>query len=200
MRSLLRKLRAARKLHRVRRALGSALALQRRGEIRSDGLSPFSFSIRLSVSWRARDIHPWDRDLPEERIAPRFVEQTLHDTEDAVERIFSAFPEANTLEVNVFAKDSTSDRVIISGVVLRSDLGRCSSSSISMRLRMLGINYRLVNEHFDPIAIGTSELQPADLIARDFRFGWPRADVERPPTELITKSRPRWPDKERRPN
>jgi hypothetical protein len=52
----------------------------------------------------ARDVHPWDREMPEERKAPRFIEQTLLDTEAAVERIFTAFPEANTLEVKVFEK------------------------------------------------------------------------------------------------
>jgi len=42
--------------------------------------------------------------MPEERKAPRFIEQTLLDTEAAVERILTAFPEANTLELKVFEK------------------------------------------------------------------------------------------------
>jgi hypothetical protein len=69
MRSLLRELRAAWKLRRVRKGLGNALALHRRGEVRSDGLVLLDASVKLTVSWRVRGIHPWDRDLPEERIA-----------------------------------------------------------------------------------------------------------------------------------
>jgi hypothetical protein len=135
-------------------SLRSALALQRRREARPDGLSEFSFSIWLTVIWRARDVHPWDRDMPGERKAPRFIEQTLLDTEAAVERIFRAFPEIITLEVKVCEKEPASDRVIIAGTVLRSDLRQCSSFSIGMRLRMLGIKYHLAEQNFDPIAAG----------------------------------------------
>jgi hypothetical protein len=72
-------------------------------EVRADGLSLLEVSMKLNVSWRPRDLHPWDRDLPEDRAADRLLDQTLHDTEDAVERIFSAFPEASSLELNVSA-------------------------------------------------------------------------------------------------
>src|SRR6516225_10608979 len=115
MRSLLDKFLAVWSLRRVRRLLSNALALHRRGEVRSDGLPLLDVSIKLTVSWRARDVHPWDRDLPEERAAPRLLDQTLHDTEDAVERIFVAFPEADTLELNVLESDPASNRVLLSG-------------------------------------------------------------------------------------
>ena len=118
--SLLEKLRPSRRLS-ISRALGDALALQRRGEARPDGISSFSFAIGLTVNWRARDVHPWDLDMPEERKAPRLVDQTLRDTEAAIERIFAAFPEVNTLEVNVFEREPASEQVILAGVVVRSD-------------------------------------------------------------------------------
>ena len=102
----------------MRRLRGNALALHRRGEVQSDGLSLLDVSIKLTVNWRERDIHPWDRDLPEAQAAPRLLDQTLHDTEDAVERIFAAFPEANTLELSVFESDPTSNRVLMSGLVV----------------------------------------------------------------------------------
>ena len=175
------------------RGLGNALALHRRGEVRSDGLSLLDASIKLSVSWRARDIHPWDRDLSEERAAGRLLDQTMHDTEAAVGRIFSEFPEAAALELNVFDSDPASNRVIMSGLVERSDVGRCESSSIAMRLRMLGVNYRVENQHFEAIATVAVLSRPPRSWSRDFDSGSPVAGVRRP-ADLATKSRPRWRD------
>lgn len=156
MGSLLRKLHASWKLRRAHKALAAALALHRRAEVRPDGLSMIDYSVELKVSWRARDIHPWDRDLSEERIAPRLVDQTMHDAEDAIERIFKAFPEAGTLDLKVLMKEPDCNQVIMAGRVMRSELGRFASVSIAMRLRMLGINYHLVDHRFE--TIGTSEL------------------------------------------
>jgi hypothetical protein len=179
----------------VRKALANALGLHKRGEVRGDGLGLVDFSMKVTVSWRARDIHPWDRDLSAERRAPRLIDQTLRDTEDAVERIFSAFPEANTLELNVYETNSSSNGVIMSGAVVRSDLGRFSSSSIGMRLRMLGINYHIMNQHFEAIAIGTPPPQPRPGFERDFRL---LTGVERQ-ADLAAKSRTQWSDGERGP-
>jgi len=181
MRSLLRKVRAGWKLRRLRSLLDSALALHHRGEVRTDSLSLVDYSMKLTVTWRARHIHPWDRDLAEELIASRLVDQTLHDAEDAVERIFSAFPEAGSLDVSVFECDPESNRVIMSGLVMRSELGRSVAASIGMRLRMLGINYRLVNQRFEAIATGQLPLQPTSRTAkRDFQRGRAVAGVQRP--------------------
>jgi hypothetical protein len=198
MRSLLRNLRARRKLRHVRRRLDGALALHRRLGARPDGLALVNYSMKLTVGWRARNIHPWDRDLPDERIAVRLLEQSMHDTEDAVERIFRAVPEANALEVKVFESDPESNRVIMSGLVVRSDLGRSTAASIGMRLRMLGINYRLVNQRFEAIATGQLPPRPTTSGAeRDFESGRAIVGVQRP-AHLLTKSRPRWPENDGR--
>ena len=181
------------RLWRTRRALANALALHRRGEARSDGLSLLDLSIKLTVNWRARDIHPWDRDLPQWRAGLRLVDQTMHDTEDAVERIFFAFPDANELEFNVFESDSASNRVIMSGVVARSDVGRCESSSITMRLKMLGISYRLVEDRLEAIALGVPSGPAPQQSGGATPVDWPVARVGRQ-TDLAAKSRPRWPD------
>jgi hypothetical protein len=195
MESLLRKLHAGWKLRRVHRALEAALALHRRAEVRPDGLSMIDNSVALKLSWRARDVHPWDRDLSEEKIAPRLVDQTMHDAEDAIERIFKAFPEATTLDLKVLKKEPDCNQVIMSGQVARSELGRFDSVSIAMRLRMLGINYRLVGHRFE--TIGTSELPMPPVTSRvDFQLGGPVAGVQRP-AHLTIKSRPRWPESER---
>ena len=46
----------------LRRSIDQALALNHT-EVRSDGLCAEGISLRLTISWRARNIHPWDRDL-----------------------------------------------------------------------------------------------------------------------------------------
>jgi hypothetical protein len=199
MRSLLDRVFAVWSLRRVRRLLSNALALHRRGEVRSDGLPLLDVSIKLTVSWRARDVHPWDRDLPEERAAPRLLDQTLYDTEDAVERIFVAFPEADTLELNVLESDPASNRVLMSGLVVRSDLGCCPSSSVTMRLRMLGINYRLANQRLETIGTRTLPSSPTRSSNSDDMLGWPITRV-RQLADLAAKSGTRWPDSERGPH
>jgi hypothetical protein len=134
------------------------------------------YSVELKVSWRARDIHPWDRDLSEERIAPRLVDQTMHDAEDAIERIFKAFPEAGTLDLKVLMKEPDCNQVIMAGRVMRSELGRFASVSIAMRLRMLGINYHLVDHRFE--TIGTSELpMPPVTPGRIFGLAGPSREL-----------------------
>jgi hypothetical protein len=198
MRSLLRSLRARWKLLYVRRLLDSALGLHRRLEARADGLTLVDYSMKLIVRWRARNVHPWDRDLPDEQIAPRLVDQSLHDAEDAVERIFRAFPEASALELNVFESDPASNRVIMSGLVIRSNLGRSNAASIRMRLRMPGIEYRLVNQRFEAIATGELPQQPTTSgVERDFQLDRPIVGVQRP-AHSLTKSRTRWPESDDR--
>src|SRR5262245_31641909 len=49
-------------LWRFRHEIKDALALHRRGEVRSDGLTLENVRNHLEIRWRARDIHPWDRD------------------------------------------------------------------------------------------------------------------------------------------
>jgi hypothetical protein len=192
MRSLLKKFRTKWKLRRARRALESALALHRRGEIRNDGLALVDYSVKLTVSWRARGIHPWDRDMPEEKVAQRLVNQTMHDVEDALERIFHAFPEAITLDVNVFENVSDSDRIIMSGLVERSDLGRFPAASIAMRLRMLGINYHLADQQLE--TIGTGEVPTRlDPSRTDFELGRPVTRI-RQASHLTIKSSMRGPE------
>jgi hypothetical protein len=188
MRSLLRELRAAWKLRRVRKGLGNALALHRRGEVRSDGLVLLDASVKLTVSWRVRGIHPWDRDLPEERIAVQLLDQTPHDTEAAVERIFAAFPEASTLKLNVLENDPGSNRVVITGAVDRSDVGRCDSSSIAMRVRMLGINYRVENQRLEVLKIVMLPSDQPQTSSAEGETQRPVAKIRRP-ADVVTKSK-----------
>jgi len=72
-------------LWRFRRNVGDTLALHRRGEVRNDGLKLDGVSSHLEIRWRAREIHPWDRDLLRGgRKQAAFAEQALADTEAAI--------------------------------------------------------------------------------------------------------------------
>lgn len=122
--------------HRIRHAL----ALQRRGEVRPDGLELASVCSRLDIQWRARDVHPWDCDLPCETTARMFREQSLTDTEAAILRLFNALPQVDVIGVTVL--EPTRDTALIVGKVHRSAVNQSRRLlSVRMRLRELGLTY-----------------------------------------------------------
>jgi hypothetical protein len=126
-----------------RQRVTGALALHRRGEARKDGLTLDEVCNRLEIRWRARDIHPWDRDLPTYEREILFAEQTLVDTEAAIVRLFERLPHVDVIEISVL--EPMSETVIADGTVYRSDLrapNRPYLLSVGMRLRALGMQYR----------------------------------------------------------
>jgi hypothetical protein len=126
-----------------RRKVKDALALNRRGEVRSDGLMLENVHHRLEIRWRARDIHPWDRDLPIYEQQTLFADQALADTEAAIVRLFDRLPQIDVIEIGVL--EPTSETVIAEGTVHRSDLiaARPRLLSVGMRLRELGMQYHI---------------------------------------------------------
>jgi hypothetical protein len=129
-------------LWRFRRRIKQALALHLRGEARNDGLRVDNVSSRLEIRWRARDIHPWDRNLGtryEREVM--FAEQALVDTEAAVGRLFEKLPEVDVIELSVL--EPKSETLIAAGTVHRSDVFavRPHLLSVGMRLREIGVNY-----------------------------------------------------------
>jgi hypothetical protein len=139
------------KLWHCRRNLDRALALHLRGEVRRDGLTLKNVSNRLEIQWWARNIHPWDRDLPAETAASLFVEQTLADTEAAIFRLFRALPQVDVIELTVVGPQS--ETPIMSGRVHRSTLNtaRRGLASIGMRLMDLGVSYHLAGWQFQSL-------------------------------------------------
>lgn len=135
---------------RIARRTRHAVALEPRGAIRNDVLVINRLAMGLRVEWFARDIHPWDRDLPERRKAELFAKQCLEDVGAAIPRIFQELPEIDVLEVEVLERASKSK--IIGGVVHRSDLDAQVGSSLGMRLKTIGINYRCADLKLEPIA------------------------------------------------
>jgi hypothetical protein len=134
---------------RITRRVAHALALKPRGAISKDVLAVNRLVIGLRVEWFARDVHPWDRDLPERRKAELFAQQCLEDVDAAIPRLFEQLPEIDVLEIGVLERASKSK--IIAGVVHRSDLDAQVGSSLGMRLKTIGINYRCTDLRLEPI-------------------------------------------------
>jgi hypothetical protein len=134
---------------RLRRRVLRALALNRVGKSGTDELSLSHLSNHLEVQWRAREVHPWDRDLPPARVAQLFVEQCLDDTSAALERLFSALPEIDIIEFKVTHPASRAS--IVSGSVMRLEIQNAKACSSGMRLKQLGVTYRLHDWQFEPL-------------------------------------------------
>lgn len=119
------------KLHR-------ALALHTRGEARPDGLQITAARTTLRVEWLAREIHPWDRDLPADEAERRFSEQCLDDADAAIARLFSEIPVLQSIEVCV--RRSESGPPLLEGTVDRTELCGYRHLSVAMRLRSMGLS------------------------------------------------------------
>jgi hypothetical protein len=81
----------------TRQQIENALALQRRGEVRGDGLTLTQVSHHLEIEWRAREIHPWDRVSESEERELLFSEQSVADTDAALSRLFDKLPELDVI-------------------------------------------------------------------------------------------------------
>jgi hypothetical protein len=126
--------------NRRRIAIENALALQRRGEMRPDGLTPIKISQVLEVEWRARGIHPWDRHRTESRAEYLFREQCYADTDAALVRLFQSLPDVDVICFRVLGQDS--DDEIVAGLVTRAAM-RQADSSASARTRLWQMGIRL---------------------------------------------------------
>jgi hypothetical protein len=132
------------------RRVSKALAVKPRGAVRNDAVLHLAdISLRFHIEWFARDVHPWDQDLPEGKRAELFALQTLEDVDGAIPRLFEQLPEIDVLEVAVLERASKTR--IMAGIIHRHDLLSQYGSSAGMRLKTIGINYRLSYLKFEPI-------------------------------------------------
>lgn len=134
----------------LRRRAAKALALNKRGEVRGDGLLVIRFRNRLEIEWRARDVHPWDRNRQPAVVAQLFAEQCLDDANAAIERLFFGFPEVDVIDFKVL--DLKSPAPIVSGAVTRAAAETVRATSAGMKLKNLGVNFRLHNWRFEPLS------------------------------------------------
>ncbi len=143
-------------------SIDGALALHRRNEVRSDGLTLESVCNRLEICWHARDVHPWDSGLSPEQKESAFNQQAMEDTEAAVRRILERRPEIKEIEVKVL--DPRSRALLASGTVRRSTLSApgLRSPSVRMRLGELGIRY-----FWAPADHGSPRTEPKNEPSRD---------------------------------
>jgi hypothetical protein len=134
----------------VQRIVQRALALPARGAVPNDVLILHSLLLSgrcLKLEWRARDIHPWDRDLPPEQQAELFSKQALQDTDAALIRLFQRLSEIEQIEFQVLKPDGFGD-IILGGVVDRARvLDPEQPLSLRMRLLLLGVTYKLADDH-----------------------------------------------------
>jgi hypothetical protein len=134
---------------RLRRKVIGALEVNRRAGVRNDGLSLKRMRNRLEVEWQARGIHPWDRGLPPEREAQKFVEQCLEDVDVALSRLFATLPDTDEIVLRVL--DPTSGNPIVAGTVTRTEAAAASAGSVGMKLKSLGLVFRLANWQFESL-------------------------------------------------
>jgi hypothetical protein len=126
-----------------------ALALHRRGEVRTDDPQLMDLTVRMQVRLRARDIHPWDRDLSADRAARKLARQCLSDTEAILERLFERCSDVDVIELSVIEPNPDGNRRVIFGSVRRDEFAQWHPLSTDMRLRLVGLHYRLVDEEFE---------------------------------------------------
>jgi len=134
---------------RLRRKVIGALEVNRRAGVRNDGLSLKSMRNRLEVEWQAREIHPWDQGVPPERAAQKFVQQCLEDVDAAISRLFATLPDTDEIVLRVL--DPTSGDPIVAGTVTRAEAAAASAGSLGMKLKSLGLVFRLANWRFESL-------------------------------------------------
>jgi hypothetical protein len=109
-------------------------------------------SARLEIEWYAPDVHPWDGDLPAERKARLFAEESLTHTVDAIRRAFDRFPEVDTLGIRVLGPHKP-HAALFAGTVSRENLKQCAPTlSPAMTLKLLDIQYRMVDGQLMPMS------------------------------------------------
>ena len=135
----------------LRRIATRALKPPPRGFVPRDVPLLRKLTAQLRVEWCTRDIHPWDRGLPADQQAARFLHQTLHDTDAAIARFFDMLPEIEALDVRVLEPEAP-NRLILAGFVARADARATRAlSSPAMRLRMMGVRCQLADGRLAPL-------------------------------------------------
>jgi hypothetical protein len=111
---------------------------------------------QLQVEWHARDVHPWDQDLPLERRAELFTDQTIADTDTVVTTLFRLLPEIGTIAVQVRTPEADGD-VILAGTINRASIAACRPVlSARMRLKMMGLRYGMSDDELEVLSDSSS--------------------------------------------
>lgn len=108
--------------------------------------------------WLARASDPWDRDVPAETRGQNETFQALHDALTLRELLFSTIPEIRSAKVNVYRQTPWDLReLIITGAVSREDEPPPRVSSLVMRAKLYGLQFRLQDGVLGPLDRKPSE-------------------------------------------
>jgi hypothetical protein len=129
-----------------------ALALHRRGEVRPDGLKLKTMNTTMRIEWFARDVHPWERDAHPASCDRLFAEQCLRDVDATISRLFQELPELDTLELRVFHRGSPLP--LLAGTVNKDDLMQLGRGAPGMKLKNLGVTFKMSNWQLEPLPAG----------------------------------------------
>jgi hypothetical protein len=143
-----RKWRGAWERRRLRNRVIKALTLAPRGAILDDRLRLRKMSLALTLEWYARDVHPWDRDLPDDRRAELFTAALMTETVVAIRRAFERLAEVDVIEIRVLAPHQP-EKTVLAGTVCRDDLDAARACpSPAMSLKLLGVDSRVAGGCF----------------------------------------------------
>jgi hypothetical protein len=132
----------------LRNRVIKALTLAPRGGIARDGPLLREISHSLKLEWYARDVHPWDGDLPAERRAELFTAELMTDTLVVIRQMFERLAEIDVIQIRVLAPNEP-DKTVLAGTVHRNDLNAAPDCpSPAMSLKLLGVQYRVTDECF----------------------------------------------------
>jgi len=141
-----------RERRRLQRRIARVLARAPRGGVPLDERVLRKVSSHLDVEWHACGLHPWDRDLSQERQAEFFAVQVLEDTVMVIKRLFDSLAEVDTIHICVL-EPYQPHQLLLEGTVSRAAAQEClACPSPAMSLKLLGIRYRLSNGRFEPLA------------------------------------------------
>jgi hypothetical protein len=139
---------------RIMRRVVRVLRAGGRAGIRPDERRLQKISTHLDLEWRAREIHPWDRDLPRERQAELFAIQLLEDTVSDIRRLFASLPELDTIHIAV-REQPEPHHLLLQGTVTRAAVRQVRDCpSPAMSLKLLGVCYRLMDGSLEPLDPG----------------------------------------------
>jgi hypothetical protein len=130
---------------RLRNRVIRALTLAPRGAVPDDGPRLREMSLALRLEWHARDLHPWDCDLPADRRAELFTAELMAETIVAIRQAFERLAEVDVIEIRVLAPNEPG-KTVLAGTVCREDLSAAQACpSPAMSLKLLGIQYCLAD-------------------------------------------------------
>jgi hypothetical protein len=129
----------------LRNRVIKALTLAPRGAIANDWLQLRQTSLTLKVEWQARDVHPWDGDLPADRRAELFTTTLMADTVVAIRQVFKGVAEVDVVQIRVLAPNEA-EKTVLEGTVCRDDVDAAQAcSSPAMSLKLLGLQFCLAD-------------------------------------------------------